>query len=49
MAAVTLAWGLLGLVAQAAGVPVLLGVLGLLALAGAGAAAAMPEAERLRA
>lgn len=45
MGAVTLAWGALGLVAQAAGVPLLLG---LLALAGAVAAARMPEADRFR-
>ncbi|MDX1608856.1 MAG: MFS transporter [Halofilum sp. (in: g-proteobacteria)] len=46
MGAVTLAWGALGLVAQAAGVPLLLGLLGGLALAGAIAAARMPEAHR---
>jgi predicted MFS family arabinose efflux permease len=45
MGVITLAWGALGLVAQFAGIPLLLALLGAFALAGAVAAAAMPEAD----
>jgi hypothetical protein len=45
MGIVTLAWGALGLVAQFAGIPLLLALLGAFALAGALAAVAMPEAD----
>lgn len=45
MGVITLAWGALGVVAQFAGVPLLLALLGAFALAGAVAAAAMPEAD----
>ncbi|MDZ7787176.1 MAG: MFS transporter [Halofilum sp. (in: g-proteobacteria)] len=48
MGIVTLAWGALGVVAQFAGIPFLLALLGVFALAGAIAAAAMPEADAQR-
>jgi hypothetical protein len=48
MGVVTLAWGALGVVAQFAGIPLLLALLGAFALAGAVAAAAMPEADALQ-
>ena len=48
MGIVTLAWGALGAVAQFAGMPFLLVLLGVFALAGAIAAAAMPEADAER-
>ncbi len=48
MGVITLAWGVLGLVAQLAGVPVLLALLGVFALAGAIFASAIPEADGRR-